>query len=135
MPEGRNGNHSNFDQLATPGGKMPGPNGRRSREKDLRVVRMIIVNWIGGAFLGVVFAGALLWVDAGGLGGLILRSSNMVAALALLCGGFALTFASLAAGTAIMMMPKSDEPKDPPSGGHGAVSGELIPVPVVANRR
>lgn len=100
---------------------------------EFRVVRMIVLNWLGGAIIGIVTAAALLWLDIAGIGSLMARTSNGMAAIALLFGGFALTFASLVAGTAIMLMPKEDSPRDPP-GGHGAVSGELAPVRIVARR-
>jgi len=96
-----------------------------------RVVRMIVINWIGGAVIGALTAAALLWLDIAGIGSLVSRTSNAAAAIALLFGGFALTFASLVAGTAIMLIPKEDKPRDPP-GGHGAVTGELAPARVIA---
>ncbi len=119
------------------GATMPGRTPRGGGD-SMRVVRMIVFNWIGGAILGLLAAGGLLWLDIAGIGSSIWRSSNMFAALALLFGGFALTFASLVAGTAVMLMAGEDEPRDPP-GGHGLKmgieAGELIPVRQTAGAR
>ncbi|MBM3607399.1 MAG: hypothetical protein FJX29_02940 [Alphaproteobacteria bacterium] len=112
----------------------PGGNGfRRNSQKDTRIIRLIVFNWIAGAVLGLGVAAALILMDVAGIGSLIWRSSNATSALALLAGGFALTFASLVAGTAIMLVPKNDSPHDPPDG-LGAAA-QLAPARAVAKAR
>ncbi|MFV0297735.1 MAG: hypothetical protein ACK5JT_16615 [Hyphomicrobiaceae bacterium] len=71
-------------------------------------IRFLALNALGGAVAGNVAAGLMLWFDAGGLGTLISESSAPVAPLCLLFGGFTLTFASLAMGSAIMLMSRDD---------------------------
>ena len=73
------------------------------------VVRLVVVNWLLGMLAGLLCAGLVLWFDLGGLRGLLLRSDFWVQGLALLFGGFAVTFGSLVAATAVMMI-KADEP-------------------------
>jgi len=72
------------------------------------LLRLLIVNGAFGALVGCSAAAGLLLTDAGGLATLIgeAGTGTQVAASALLFGGFALTFASLAMGSAIMLLPK-----------------------------
>ncbi|MGE3245931.1 MAG: hypothetical protein AB7F96_12780 [Beijerinckiaceae bacterium] len=90
---------------------------QRRKRRNMRVVRLIIVNWIAGALLGLVLAGLVVWFDIAGVGRLILKSDPMWPALALLCGGFMITFSSQVAGTAIMLIPREETPPDDPPGG------------------
>jgi len=53
------------------------------------IIRLVVVNWLLGMLAGVICA---FWIQG----------------LALLYGGFAVTFASLVTGTAVMMI-KADE--------------------------
>jgi hypothetical protein len=71
-------------------------------------VRLLAVNAGLGAVVGCGAAGGLLLTDAGGLATLFAQSngSTQMAAAALLFGGFAITFASLAMGSAIMLLPR-----------------------------
>jgi hypothetical protein len=96
-------------------------------KRTLRIVHLVVRNWIAGALLGAVFAGMLIWSDLGGMGRLLLRSDPVWPPLLLLFGGFAVTFGALVAGTAIMLIPKDDEPPDNPPGG-----GRMIPIRVRA---
>lgn len=103
---------------------------QRARRKDnLRVVHLVVYNWLLGAGIGAGFAALVIWSDLAGLGALILRSEPIWPPLALLFGGFALTFGSLVAGTAIMLAPRDDDPPDDPPG------GRLIPIRVTARMR
>ena len=79
------------------------------RKRPLHSIpRLIVENWILGAAAGVLCASIVLAIDLVHLRTLIWHSSEPWIALALLYGGFILTFASLLAGTAVMTM-KIDE--------------------------
>ncbi len=106
--------------------KDPRDNGRA----QMRVIRLIVVNWIAGAILGLAFAGMTLWFDVAGLGGLIMHANPIWAPLLLLAGGFMVLTASLVAGTAIMLIPRDEPPPDDPRG--GTPEFVLQPVPVRA---
>jgi hypothetical protein len=97
------------------------------------VVRLVMTHSLFGAVLGVAFAGALVLVDAQGIGSLLMRSESGLVAFGLLAGGFAVTFGSLAAGTAIMMLDRGDGPDDD-GPGHG-LRFEPVPVRVRPLRR
>lgn len=92
--------------------------------------RLILINVLSGAAIGVIFVLGLLWADAYGLRGLMLRDSDGFLALLLLCGGCIVTGASVVTGTAIMMNRSDDD--DDRGGGPGV--HELRPVRVRARR-
>lgn len=73
-----------------------------------RVVSLLAINGGIGAGVGVAAAGLLLLSDAGGLATLFDQSgtATQIAAGAMLFGSFALTFASLAMASALMMIGK-----------------------------
>ena len=105
--------------------QTPHPTLRKIRRRQaLRVVHLIVFNWLLGAGIGAAFAGLLIWADIAHIGRLILNAQPVWPGLALLFGGFAVTFGSLVAGTAIMLIPAKDEPPDDPPGGR--------PIPVRA---
>lgn len=56
-----------------------------------------------GVAVGWAFVGALLGLDVGGFGSLVLGSSSKFVALALLAVFFAITFGSAAVATAVLM--------------------------------
>ena len=91
------------------------------------LLRIVVVNWIVGACLGVAFAALVLVADIGGMGSLILGHTVSIPAFALLFGGFAITFGGLVAATAIMLI--KDDSDDDSDGGHGFT---LQPIPVRA---
>lgn len=106
---------------------------RRSPNSPWRrnpALRLVLKHAGLGALLGLAFAAALILVDAHGLGSLITSSDSGVVAFALLAGGFMVTFGSLVAGGAVMLIGGEDD--DRPDRGLGAV---LVPVPVRARRR
>jgi len=72
------------------------------------IIRLVVVNWLLGMGAGVLCASLILWLDLVGLRSLLARSDFWIQGLALLYGGFAVTFASLVTGTAVMMI-KADE--------------------------
>ncbi|MEZ5816090.1 MAG: hypothetical protein R3D44_03315 [Hyphomicrobiaceae bacterium] len=71
-----------------------------------RIVRLLAINAAGGVLVGCAAAGGLLMTDAGGLATLFAQSGSYAAGGALLFGGFALTFGSLAMASAIMLLPR-----------------------------
>lgn len=80
----------------------------RPRTRLPRVVTLLAINGGIGAAVGMAAAGLLLLSDAGGLATLFGQSgtSTQIAACAMLFGGFALTFASLAMASAVMLLPR-----------------------------
>lgn len=56
-----------------------------------------------GIFVGWAFVAALLWLDVGGFGTLVLESSSKYVALSLLAMGFAVTFGSASIATAVLL--------------------------------
>ncbi len=94
--------------------------------------RLLLINGLAGAALGVLFVMGILAIDVAGIRTLLASTGEWVIGLALLTMGSVTTFASVAMGGAIMLMPK---PKDPgpggPAGGHGA----LVPARVAAPRK
>lgn len=105
-----------------------GPDGGNQRRAEMRVVKLIILNWLLGAAIGAGFAFLVIWFDLGGAGRLILKADPIWPPLALLFGGFAITFGALAAGTAIMLVPRDEDPPQGPRGGLPAP----VPVPALA---
>lgn len=96
------------------------------------LLRLILVNTLSGAVIGVIFVAGLLWADAYGLRGLLLRDSDGLLALILLCGGCIVTGASVVTGTAIMMNRSDDD--DDRGGGPGIHELKPVRVPVRARR-
>ncbi len=98
-----------------------------------RLVRLMVFNWIFGVFVGCCCAGLLLAGDIAGLRSLMLRSELMWQALALLFGGFSITFGGVVCATAIML-PSMDEETES-SGGKGLGSPVFLPAFVYAKLR
>lgn len=96
------------------------------------VLRLFFVNWTLGVLLGLAFAGAILWFDVAGMFSLIRRSDMAVAATALLFSGFAFTCGGVVCASAIMRLPREEEPKHP--AGPPLPAG-LVPVRLQARRR
>jgi hypothetical protein len=74
------------------------PNSRAS------VVRLVAINAGVGVVIGLVFAAAVLAFDYQGIWSLVRKTDAAVPALALLFGGFAVTFGSVVSGSAIMAL-------------------------------
>jgi hypothetical protein len=96
------------------------------------LVRLVLVNAIAGSVMGVIFAATLVLVDAQGIGALLRSSDSGGLAFLLLAGGFAVTFGSLMAGTAVMLMAGRDP--DGPDGGLPGPGVAFVPVRVKALR-
>lgn len=94
-------------------------------------LRLVLSHAALGAGLGLAFACALVIVDAHGIGTLIRESESGLLAFILLAGGFMVTFGSMVAGGAVMLMGDSSGP----GGGHRQrLRPSLAPVPVRARR-
>ncbi|MDB5570641.1 MAG: hypothetical protein JWN93_1824 [Hyphomicrobiales bacterium] len=76
------------------------------------LLRTIVTHWILGALMGVASACVLLAGDIANLRTLIMRSDMLGPALALLFGGFAITFGGALAGAAVMLAPSDDDNDD-----------------------
>ena len=82
----------------------------RQRAGAPRLLRFLALNASAGAGLGLLFAALLLLSDVAGLGMLFASPSTPLVAWLLYFSTFALTFASLMMGTAIMLLPYRPEP-------------------------
>lgn len=85
--------------------------------------RLLVIHGVSGAVLGILFVAGVLVLDVAGIHSLLSRTGEWVVGLALLTMGSVVTFSSVSMGGAIMLMPKEEEPREPPSRG----LGELIP--------
>ena len=92
-------------------------------------LRLVLTQAALGSALGLAFAALLVILDAHGVGTLIRESDMGLVAFVLLAGGFMVTFGSLVAGSAVMLL--GDGPSR--SGGLGDEAG-LVPIPVMARR-
>ena len=95
--------------------------------------RVMLMNALGGAGLGLLFMLGLLVIDASGLRDLIWRDADGVSNFLILCAGFALTSASLVAGSAMLLHASNSHDDDDDNRG-GPDRGELIPIRVKARR-
>lgn len=104
------------------------------------LVRMVIFHWALGALTGVGCAALLLLLDVAGLRGLLISAELAAPALALLFGGFAITFGGVIAASAVMLSTRDDDDDDR-RGGHGYRLGDATPalqpalVPIRRDRR
>ncbi|MFO1150093.1 MAG: hypothetical protein U1E62_17080 [Alsobacter sp.] len=67
-------------------------------------LRLVVTHAVLGSGLGLLFSALLVVFDAHGLGTLIRESDIGPIAFVLLAGGFMVTFGSMVAGTAVMMI-------------------------------
>lgn len=87
-----------------------------SRENPaMPLLRLLGINCAAGIAVALLAVGGLLALNPT-LRDLILSDHSPVVPLALLCGGFVVTFASVVMGTAIMRLGRDE----PPLGGHAA---------------
>ncbi|MGE3919090.1 MAG: hypothetical protein AB7F78_25665 [Hyphomicrobiaceae bacterium] len=78
----------------------------KSRTGLPRVVQLLAVNGAAGALVGGSAAGGLMLTDAGGIGTLLAQSGTGMIGGSMLVVSFALTFASLAMASAVMLLPR-----------------------------
>jgi hypothetical protein len=109
MSDGRH----NLGNFADPRDNRIGQPGGRPRSRLPKLVRFLAGHALLGGVVGGFVAGALLWLDVGGLGTLFSGERSLIALIVLYFGSFVLTFASAAMGTAVMLLPK-DEDTYPP---------------------
>lgn len=67
--------------------------------------RFLGLNCAAGIAASWLFLAGIVWLDVGGLGGMLANSPDRYVALGLLLGGFAVTFGSAAMATAVWLMP------------------------------
>jgi hypothetical protein len=113
----------------TPGGDLIMRAHGQTASRGNRVLRLILVNALFGAVLGLAFAIALILLNAQGLGQLLRGSDHGLVAFALLASGFMVTFGSVAAGTAIMQI-GADSANGGGPRGRPASAPVLVPIPV-----
>jgi len=89
---------------------------RRHWRRQDRLVRMMVVNWVGGMVVGIVCSVLLLSLDVAGLRTLLWRSDMPVTATLMLMGAFAFSFGGLVCAAAVMMTGHDDD-IGPPRGG------------------
>ncbi|MCX7324412.1 MAG: hypothetical protein NTZ14_08260, partial [Hyphomicrobiales bacterium] len=94
--------------------------------------RLLIVNLLSGAAIGVLFVIGLLSTDAYGLRTLISRDPDGLVALIALLSGCIITASSAVAGSAIMLNRKSRDDDDDRGGGPGIE--DLVPIKVRSRR-
>lgn len=113
------------------------------RRKMDPLVRMMLLNWATGIGVGIILALVVLAVDMAGIRSLMLRSNFVWQSLALLFGGFSITFGGVVCATAVMTLPAEDESK--PRGGlgqrilsaalmHAVARPQLAPAPIPVKR-
>ena len=82
-----------------------------------RLVRTMIVNWLGGMAVGIVCAALLLTFDVAGVRSLLWRSDMAFAGTLMLMAAFAFTFGGLVCAAAVMRADDDDDERGPPRGG------------------
>ncbi|KPF44419.1 hypothetical protein ACSV9I_19770 [Rhizobium sp. G187] len=70
-----------------------------------QMLRFLAVNASFGALLGLLVAAAIFWLDIGGVGASLARSSHPVLPAMMLVIPMALTFAAAVTASAVMLMP------------------------------
>ena len=99
-----------------------------------RLVRAMIVNWIGGMGVGLICAALLLAYDFAGVRTLLLRSDMFITGTLMLFAAFAFTFGGIVCAAAVMRFGSEDD--DEPRGGRRSrVSREPRPVLAMAPAR
>ena len=97
-------------------GHLPAMTPQGARDDHRSMLRLLALNAMAGAGLGLLVAFCVLWFDVGGLGSLVSHSAQPALPILLLAGPLAMTFAAAVAGSAIMLMPYtrkfSDKRKD-----------------------
>ena len=93
-------------------------------------LKLVLSHAALGALFGFVFSVVLVLLDAHGLGTLLRRSDSGFVAFVLLAGGFMVTFGSLVAGGAIMLLPEDGDDGQDGGGPGGHHRESLVPVRV-----
>ncbi len=98
------------------------------KKKANRLVRMMIVNWAFGWAVGFLCASAVLVSNVSHIREMMFRSDFELQFLALLFGGFGMTFGGVVAATAIMLLPTEEGS----GGGGGAAAPIFLPAYALA---
>ncbi|MCB1480628.1 MAG: hypothetical protein KDJ55_01380 [Rhodobiaceae bacterium] len=95
--------------------------------------RLLAINFTIGAVVATMVVAGLILSDTQGIGTLVRNTQSPAIAVALLFGGFLITFSSVAMGWAIMRIgaPEDDSGK---GGGKPVPAAVLAPVPVRSRR-
>ena len=104
----------------------------RAQRANRRLIRLMIVNWAFGWAIGAIAATAVLAVNLGGLRVLMMKSDLMWQGLALLFGGFGVTFGGVVCATAVMLLPTEEDETKP---GGGARAPIFLPAYAFAKMR
>ncbi|MCA3656249.1 MAG: hypothetical protein IOB85_14695 [Methylobacterium sp.] len=107
-----------------PGSRLNTPRGFLPRQP---LFRLLAINGLAGAGLGILFVIGILALDVAGIRSLLTSTGEWVTGLALLAMGSVTMFASVAMGGAIMLM---RSPRNAESGGSEGGPGALVPVRV-----
>ena len=96
--------------------------------------RLLAVNFAIGAIVAALVVAGLILTDTQGIGTLVRNTQSPTVAVALLFGGFLITFSSGAMGWGIMRIgiPEDSAGK---GGGKSVPVGELVPIPVRSRHR
>lgn len=92
--------------------------------------RLLAVNGLAGGLLGIGFVIGILVLDVARIGTMLATSGDWLVPVSLLAMGSIVTFASVAMGGAIMLLPREngDRPGHPLQPAQR--SGQLAPVPI-----
>jgi hypothetical protein len=82
---------------------------RQRRWRAMEIRRIILLPGLAGALAGLVAVAALLVLDVGSLGTLVLGPGGGFVPLAMLSVGFVVTFGPAAIGAAIMALARPEE--------------------------
>jgi hypothetical protein len=87
----------------------------RRRPRLPALIRFLAGHCALGVTAGLATAALLLWLDIGGIGSLVAGDGgSRWIAIGLLGFGFAITFGSLAMGSALFLLSSDDDPDDGP---------------------
>ncbi len=91
--------------------------------------RLLAVNALLGALMGLAFVAALFWLNIAGLGRLLGNDSHPALAAGVVALGFVVTFASVMMATAVMMQSGNNDSGDD-DGHRPRLEPALVPVRV-----
>lgn len=76
-------------------------------ERFPKLLRFLALHALFGGVAGVLTAALLIASNVAALYELLVASQSLVIGTVMLCGSFAVTFASAAMGTAVMLLPRT----------------------------
>lgn len=96
--------------------------------------RLLLINGLAGALLGIAFVLGILVMDVAHIRTMLAASGEWVVPVGLLTMGSFVTFASVAMGGAIMLLPRDGGDLDGGSRRPAQPSGHLAPARIRARR-